>query len=521
MNAPSTQFIRAIAPDVVAAHRYVSELWPALTRHDDPHDPEHIPLPHPYVVPSTSLFPYLFYWDSYFTIVGLSVDGRWDLVEGMVDNFLYEIREYGLVLNFPHPSVLTRSQPPYLTAMIRERLKHRQDLAWLREAFSLARREYEEVWLGRHNTPIGLCRYVNPENPDDELYAQWESGWDFSTRWGGRCRHLAAVDLNSNLYRYERDFVLFARMLGDQEEATRWAARAASRRERMRQLLFDPQQGLFCDYDVEQGRLVTDRPSLAAFHPLFVGLAAPEEATRVVENLSRFEQAGGLTCTERNYPVPHAPQQTGKVFEGPFQWDYPNGWAPLHWVAIQGLKRYGYFEEAARIAVKWLTLGGELFRRTGRMWEKYDVVRRSHEAVSDYQQQEGFGWTNGVFSALLGKTIGGVDYDLFGQQVVLEPLLSPTLAGQPFHARFHHYLGDELDLRWQSSPDLRRVEVSLHAAPPIPRLTVRLRDYLPQAPVQVTVGGNPVPMQRQSHLYDTVIVSLEDIEAMELVASWG
>ncbi len=501
------------------AHSHIASLWPSLIRQDKPGEEERIPLPYPYVMPSVGLFPYLFYWDSYFTIVGLAVDGQRELIRGIVEDFLYELREFGLVLNYSHPGSLTRSQPPYLTLMIREVLKGEFDLDWLGSAFALAKREYEEVWLSRHNTPIGLAHYADPGAPHDERRAQYESGWDFSSRWAGRCRYLAAVDLNCNLYQYERDFADFAEILGDREEAKRWRAKAEERRERIVRYLYDPRQGLFFDYDFAEGRLMDDRPSLATFHPLFVGLATPEEAARMVDKLTLFEHPGGLACTVK---VQHSHAAgRGAEFVGPFQWDHPNGWPPLHWITVMGLKRYGYFEEAARIALKWLRLCADVFARTGSMWEKYNVVECSPDAVSIYPNQKGFGWTNGVYSALLGKAIIGLDYDLARHRAVIEPLFCPTLAGRDLSAHFQHYLGEEATVALSSAPDLRRQALSLEASPSFPHLEVRLRDYFPADPVQVTVNGAPYPYRREHQPYAAVVVEIEEAAEVKVRVRWG
>lgn len=508
-SAPETRFLKAVDEKVVAAHRHIADFWPRLTRSDDSDDEGRVPLPHPYVVPNTDLFPYLFYWDSYFTLVGLAVDGQRELMRWMVDNFLHEMREFGLVLNYSHPDSLTRSQPPYLTLMIKEVLKHDLDHDWLREAFSLAQAEYEQVWVGSHDTPVGLSRYCDPGAPDSEKRAQFESGWDFSSRWKRRCRHLAAVDLNCNLYQYERDLAEFAQLLGNGEEANRWLAKADERRERIMRYLYDPVQGLFFDYDYLAGHRLNDSYSLATFHPLFVGLVTPQEAARVVEKLGLFERAGGLVTTS------HQPQA-----EETYQWDYPNGWPPLHWIALKGLKRYGYFEEAARLAVKWLTLGAEMFAQTGRMWEKYNVVERNLAVVTSYPNQHGFGWTNGVYSALLGKVIAGLDFDLARRVVTLEPLLCPTFAGQEFAARFHRYLVDDLTLRFSSEPDLRRVEIGVAAGQAIPAIEVRVRDHFPAETPVVTLNGVPCDYRRERQPYETVMVEMSDIEEFTLSVAW-
>jgi alpha,alpha-trehalase len=508
-SEPKTRFLKAIDEKVVAAHRYISDFWPELTRTDDPDDEERIPLPHPYAMPSTDRFPYLFYWDSYFTLVGLAVDGHRELMRWMVDNFLHEMREFGLILNYSHTNSLTRTQPPYLTLMIKEILKHDLDHDWLREAFALAEAEYEEVWVGNHNTPVGLSRYCDQGAPDSEKRAQYESGWDFSSRWKRRCRHLAAIDLNCNLYQYERDLAEFAWLLGDHGEESRWLAKAAERRERIIRYLYDPLQGLFFDYDYLAGHRLDDRHSLATFHPLFVGLVTSQEAARVVGKLGLFERAGGLATTSRQHRA-----------KGPYQWDYPNGWAPLHWITLSGLKRYGYFEEAARLAVKWLTLGAEMFAQTGKMWEKYNVAERDLAVTTVYPNQHGFGWTNGVYSALLGKVIGGLDFDPARQAVILEPLLCPAFAGQEFAAHFRRYLVGDLALRFSSGPDLRRVEIGVAAEQAIPAIEVRVRDYFPTEMPVVTLNGVPRDYRRERKPYETVVVEVNDVEDVTLNVAW-
>ena len=142
---------------IADAHRHIVSLWPRLTRRDEPGEESRIPLPHPYVMPSTDKFPYLFYWDSYFTIVGLAVDGQRELVRSMVGNFLYELREFGLVLNYNHPASLTRSQPPYLTSMIKEALKGGLDTQ------SVA--ADGPVRLDKRPQRAAATEYMKPENP--------------------------------------------------------------------------------------------------------------------------------------------------------------------------------------------------------------------------------------------------------------------------------------------------------------------------------------------------------------------
>ncbi len=503
-----TRFDSALDEAVVQCHQYITRTWPKLTRQDDPQEPDRLLLPQPYVFPSTEMFPYQFYWDSYFTILGLAVDGHADLIDSMVENFFYEIEQYGFVLNYNHPRSLGRSQPPYLSRMIWERLNLAPDrTGWLERGYELAARDFLNFWMPRRSTAIGLCRYLDHDAPDDEIRAQYESGWDHSSRWASRCRFLAAVDLNCNLYQYLRDLAGLARLLGRAQDVKRWTTAADQYAMRIRTYLLDPDTGLYCDYDVVEERLMRERLSLAAFHPLYVGLASSEEAAALMARLDAFEQAGGLTCTPEKYDEAMV-----------YQWDWPNGWAPLHWVAIKGMQRYGYLEEAGRIARKWLSLCADNFEKTGRMWEKYDVVAGSSEAVTEYRQQHGFGWTNGVFSALLGRVVAGLEYDSERGRRILEPMLCEALFEHPFRASFGNYLAEQIDVEIRYTLDQRRVAVSLAGAGPV---CVRIRDLFPDMRISVTDDGAAVTYERAAGAPPVVEIQLDDQDRHPIEVIWS
>jgi alpha,alpha-trehalase len=119
-------------------------------------------------------------------------------------------------------------------------------------------------------------------------------------------------------------------------------------------------------------------------------VASAEQADRMVrEILPQFEQPWGLANTEA-------------VHRQPFkQWDYPNGWPNIHWLVLDGMWRYGYTEQVRRIAEKWLRLNCMIGERTGAFWEKYDVVAGTVGKSAVYPTQQGFGWTLGVFVAMV------------------------------------------------------------------------------------------------------------------------
>ena len=218
-----------------------------------------------------------------------------------------------------------------------------------------------------------------------------ESGFDISFRfgpYGAATHHYGPVCLNSLLYKYEKDMQQISVLLGKAPEAKTWQERAGTRQKQIQQYLWDQERGMFFDYNFQSGRKSTYQ-YLTTFYPLWAGLATAEQATAVARNLAIFEQPGGLVMSPVNSGV---------------QWDYPYGWAPVELLAIQGLRRYGFNNDADRISYNFLSTVVENFRRDGTIREKYNVVTRSSETpvqVGYHENVVGFGWTNGVFLELL------------------------------------------------------------------------------------------------------------------------
>jgi alpha,alpha-trehalase len=218
-----------------------------------------------------------------------------------------------------------------------------------------------------------------------------ESGFDVSFRFGpfsADTHHYAPVCLNSLLYKEEIDLQEMADILGHHEDAEKWRRHANERRERMDKYLWDESRGLYFDYDVATNKRSTYEYA-TTFYPLWVGAASKTQAEAVTRNLKLFEHPGGLAMS---------------LHETGAQWDFPYGWAPIHLIAIEGLKRYGHNAEAGRISFNFLHMVLEDFERTKTMFEKYDVVTRASKTrirVGYKENVIGFGWTNGVFLELL------------------------------------------------------------------------------------------------------------------------
>jgi alpha,alpha-trehalase len=220
-----------------------------------------------------------------------------------------------------------------------------------------------------------------------------ESGFDISFRfgpYGAATHHYAPVCLNSLLYKTEKDLEAMSRELGNSADADRWKLRAERRKGLINQYLWDSGRGQFFDYDLQSGARSTYE-YVTTFYPLWAGLATPEQAKAVDQNLKIFERPGGLVTSTK---------ETGG------QWDSPYGWAPLELLGVEGLRNYGFNEDADRVSYKFLDTVAGNFLREGTIREKYDVATQSSEAhvTAGYKMNVvGFGWTNAVFLQFLSE----------------------------------------------------------------------------------------------------------------------
>jgi len=430
-------------------------------------------LPQPYVVPG-GRFNEMYGWDSYFIIRGLTQAGKIELARGMVENFFFEIENYGAVLNANRTYYLSRSQPPFLTSMIlsvydAQKAKGKEDRAWLEHAYGYAVRDHA-MWVQEPmlagNT--GLSRYFDfgegpaPESlkdetdhykkvaeyflarPEEHVYlverkagektalgpgtayslqfcdipktmerakcevldevslsreyykgdrSMRESGFDIAFRfspYGADTHHFAPVCLNSLLYKTETDLERMARMMGKTAEAEEWKKQAAARKEAIQKYLWNEEKGEYFDYDFVKQKMSTYEYA-TTFYPLWAGVPSKAQAEAVVKTLGHFEKPGGILMS---------PYDTG------MQWDAPFAWAPVQLVDIEGLRRYGFANEANRTSYEFLSNVAENFRKDGTIREKYNAIERSTDATvtGGYQiNVVGFGWTNGVFLVFLSE----------------------------------------------------------------------------------------------------------------------
>lgn len=389
-----------LTPEAVKdARSYIKDYWPKLVRENKEDDDSLIGLPNPYLVPSFEEgleFDYneLYYWDSYFMVQGIMDEQHKDLVVGILEDLLNMFERFNTIPNGSRTYLMGRSQPPFLSSFILEVYKtYKMDKEWLRRAIGIAEEEYQRVWMGRSKPNArqvyeGLSRYYDINYLHD--LAEAESGWDLTPRFNRKCLNYLPVDLNSLLYKYERDFAYAERVLGNEPEAVQWEQAAHKRRMTMNDLMWSELRGMFYDYNyVKEHRGSVS--SLAAFYPMWAGVASEKQAARLVVALKKFEEKGGLATTD---------QQLGQMVPGaiPTQWAWPNGWAPLHFIVVRGLQKYGYQAEARRIALKWINTNLDWFNKHHIFLEKYNVVQPDKPpAKGVYPSQTGFGWTNSVF----------------------------------------------------------------------------------------------------------------------------
>jgi alpha,alpha-trehalase len=429
---PTEATSAAAEPDHESLIAHIDRLWNQLTRttKSAPPDSSLLTLPYPYVVPG-GRFREMYYWDSYFTMLGLMQSGRRDLAEDMVRDFAYLIDTYGHVPNGARTYYLSRSQPPFFFEMVgllsaddpaaafgRYLPQLRREYAfWMRGASELHRdsAQFRVVMLDDGSI---LNRFWDDEDtPRDESYAEdtelakgstreprqlyrdiraaAESGWDFSSRWFADSSTRASldtteiipVDLNSLLFGLEQAISAGCMRTGDSSCRLEFEQRAAWRRKAIDRYLWDAPSGAYLDYRwTRRGRVAGI--SAATLYPLFVGLSSPLQVRSVARTArDSLLKAGGIVTT---------PLDTGQ------QWDSPNGWAPLQWIAVDGLRRHREPALAATIACRWMAGVNHLYRETGKLVEKYDVVDTGRRGGGgEYPTQDGFGWTNGVMRRLV------------------------------------------------------------------------------------------------------------------------
>ncbi len=377
------------AKDLKTVFAYIESYWPKLIRENKKDSGSLIGLPNPYIVPSDSeVFQEQYYWDSYPIVRALIDHPKYSQIAiGMVENLLHLVDRFGIVPNASRFYFLSRSQPPLLSSMVFIVYEKTKDKNWLLRAIKIVEREYRDVWMGRthlsnfrlvwHN----LSRYYDINALD--LLAEAESGWDTTARFMGRCLDFLPVDLNCLLYLYEKDFEKAYQILGDSKKSSGYKKAAEKRQKEINKFMWDEKVGYYFDFDFVNRR-ISHLMTIAGVFPLNVGIATRDQAEKIAAVVQRTLQ--------KKYGV----VQSVRFVENK-QWDWPNGWAVMQLRVVEGLMRYGYNRLALRLVKKWLYLNIKVFKETGKLWEKYDVVRGTIGMPDRYPTPHGFAWTNASF----------------------------------------------------------------------------------------------------------------------------
>ncbi len=391
---------------------YLEENWDKCLRENRFDEDTLIGLPYPYTVPSTEYFNEIYYWDTYFTNVGLLKFNKPLYAKHNVDDMLYLVDKYGFMPNGNRTYYLNRSQPPFLSEMVKDVYEYYKDRVWLLGAYETLKKEHN-FWQTMRATGMGLNRH-DTDRPDEELVnyvegfvnrtgvkpegmsdiligrhalAESESGWDMNPRLDFDAYNFAPVDLNCLLYQLERNMAYFATILEKADEVAEWENYAKKRLEIMNKFMLN-KENLFFDYNFKTGKN-SEVFSVASLFPLYVKAATEEQAEAAVKNLCRLEENYGVATCEKG---------SGKGIS--YQWDYPNGWSCLEYVTVVGLLNYGYTEDAKRIAQKFVNLVEKAFKETGHLWEKYNVVEGNINVSNEYKMPTMLGWSAGVYVVL-------------------------------------------------------------------------------------------------------------------------
>ena len=435
----STNYVSVKTRPIV---EHIEMLWNELTRLPGEGENSLIPLPNSYIVPG-GRFREIFYWDSYFTMLGLQVSGKIDMMQNMVDNFSYLIDQFGYIPNGNRTYFLGRSQPPFYASMVKLLSEEETNLPPARMNRLDGDRPSENIlikylpqliqeynfWmkgveqLKAKNISVNRVALMPDENilnhycdefdtPRPESYkedielgkqvkdqkklyrnirAACESGWDFSSRWYKQSEDFSSihtteiipVDLNCLMFDLEETIAEAYELSNDKNLSEKYRSAANKRQQAINKYCWNKDENFYFDYDYVAGKQKQSLTLAAAF-PLFFKIATADQAEGVGKYLQKhFLHPGGL--------------QTTTITTGQ-QWDAPNGWAPLQYIAVKGLMNYGFKALAKTIAERWMTLNEKVFKSSGKMLEKYNVVNTQLESGGgEYPTQDGFGWSNGVY----------------------------------------------------------------------------------------------------------------------------
>lgn len=431
----------------------VHSLWKNLSRRasdkvlQKPEFHTLLPLKELVIIPGAR-FREVYYWDSYWTIRGLLASKMFETAKGIVTNLISLIDKYGHVLNGARAYYTNRSEPPLLSSMILDIYERTGDKDFVKKSLPALIKEYrfwnsgihkvtiKDAWGSAHNLSRYYAKWNKPRPESStidtetasslpnacektqlyrELSSTAESGWDFSSRWMRNASDLTTlsmtsiipVDLNALVLKMEVDIAFLASVLGESSIALSFSEASKARQKAINSVFWNEEMGQWLDYWLSWNNTAKDEYKWEAsnqnknlfasnFVPLWINLIRSDG--RMVEKAIQGFRNSGLLCP--------AGVATSKTNTGQ-QWDYPNGWAPLQHMIVEGFATYGSHEATALardIVLRWIRTNYAGYKKMGVMHEKYNVEEcGSYGGGGEYGPQTGFGWTNGVVLAFLEK----------------------------------------------------------------------------------------------------------------------
>ena len=393
---------------------YIKENFPKTIRSNTEDSGNLIGLPKPYNVPTVSdHFQEMYYWDTYFLNRGLILEGWTEQAKNNAENMFYLIDRYGFMPNGNRTFYLHNSQPPFLSMMVDDIYAETKDKEWLKTGFEALKKEYE-FWDKQRKSPIGLTMYTGnrkmaedekmhegfierignrPERKtDDQLSWQYvaicESGWDINPRFDFHVEDFVSVELNTLMYGFEKNMAKFCDILGEDGKED-WENKASKRLALMEKYML--KDGIFYDYDFKND-VISDKFTCASYYAMAIGMLNDSQAKILVDNLYRLETDYGIATTEKMYD--------SDLYT--YQWQYPNGWAPMQNLVMQGLLKYGFNDDAKRVAQKYIKLIEKNFEESENLWEKYNVVTGGIDIADESSEGHKkmpsmMGWTAGAY----------------------------------------------------------------------------------------------------------------------------
>ncbi|ESR52516.1 hypothetical protein CICLE_v10023271mg, partial [Citrus x clementina] len=396
-----------------------------------------LPLPRPFVIPGSRFTEFSDVEDIFFfsNVKALLASKMYMTAKAIVTNLISLIDTYGYVLNCARAYCTNRSQPPIFSAMVYDIYNRTGDLDLVKKALPALLKEHQ-FWnsgihkvnvqedhgrnhtlkLPEHEDKAHASKHLNAYEKEQfyrELASTAESGWDFSTRWMRNTSDFSTlaitsilpVDLNIFILKMELDIASMAQIVGDNRTAESFLKAAQARKQAINSVFWNEEKGQWLDYWISNGTSSQECRRWKAsnqnnnafasnFVPIWIDLFNSD--TCIVEKVRKSFQSSGLLGA--------AGIATSLTRSGE-QWDFPNGWAPLQHMIVEGFAKSGSQEAksmAQDIVMRWINSNYVAYKETGAIHEKYDVEKCGDiGGGGEYIPQTGFGWSNGVVLAFL------------------------------------------------------------------------------------------------------------------------